>query len=80
MFLKKYRDLPLYACAESLFYFADNMHAPIFVRDVQILFAVYNYLFVEFNILFVKRYIFVRCSLYVPVLSKKCLKNKILQI
>ena len=38
------------------------------------------YLFVGFNILFAKRYIFVRCSLYVPALSKKYLKNKILQI
>ena len=52
MFFRKYLDLPLYACSESLFYFADNMHAPIFVCDVQILFAMYNYLFVEFNILF----------------------------
>ena len=75
MFFRKYRDLPLYACAESLFYFVDNMHAPIFVRDVQILFAVYNYLFVEFNILFVKRYRFVRSSIYIQALSKKILKK-----
>ena len=75
MFLKKYRDLPLYACAESLFYFVDNMHAPIFVHDVQILFAVYIYLFVEFNILFVKRYRFVRSSTYIRALSKKIFKK-----
>ena len=68
MFLKKYRDLPLYACAESLFYFVDNMHAPIFVHDVQILFAAYNYLSVEFNILFVKRYRFIRSSIYIRAL------------
>ena len=71
MFLKKYCDLPLYACAESLFYFADNMYAPIFVHDVQILFTVYNYLLVEFNIFFVKRYRFVRSSTYIRDLSKK---------
>ena len=75
MFLKKYRDLPLYACAESLFYFVDNMHAPIFVRDVQILFAAYNYLSVEFNILFVKRYRFVLSSIYIRALSKEILKK-----
>ena len=75
MFFRKYRDLPLYACAESLFYFVDNMHAPIFVRDVQILFAAYNYLSVEFNILFVKRYRFVRSSIYIRVLSKEILKK-----
>ena len=75
MFLKKYRDLPLYACAESLFYFVDNMHAPIFVRDVQILFAAYNYLSVEFNILFVNRYKFVRSSIYIRALSKEILKK-----
>ena len=46
----------LYVCAEPLFYFGDNMHAPVFVCDVQILFTVYNYLFVGFNILFAKRY------------------------
>jgi len=76
MFFRKYRDLPLYACAESLFYFVDNMHAPIFVRDVQILFAMYYYLFVGFNILFAKRYEFVRRGPYVQVLSKKCKKIK----
>ena len=75
MFFRKYLDLPLYACAESLFYFVDNMHAPIFVRDVQILFTVYNYLFVEFNILFVKRYRFVRSSTYIRALSKEILKK-----
>ena len=75
MFFRKYRDLPLYACAESLFYFVDNMHAPIFVRDVQILFTVYNYLFVEFNILFVKRYRFVRSSTYIRALSKEIFKK-----
>ena len=78
MFFRKYRDLPLYACAESLFYFVDNMHVPIFVRDVQILFAVYNYLFVEFNILFVKIYRFVRSNTYIRALSKEIFKNKIL--
>ena len=61
----------LYACAEPLFYFADNMLAPIFVRDVQILFAVYNYLFVGFNILFAKKYVFVRNSTYVRAFLKK---------
>ena len=75
MFLKKYRDLPLYACAESFFYFVDNMHAPIFVRDVQILFAAYNYLSVEFNILFVNRYKFVCSSIYIRALSKEILKK-----
>ena len=75
MFFRKYRDLPLYTCAESLFYFVDNMHAPIFVHGVQILFAVYNYLFVEFNILFVKRYRFVRSSTYIRALSKEIFKK-----
>ena len=70
-----FKNLPLYACVGSVFYFADNMHAPIFVRDVQILFVVYNYLFVEFNILFVKGYIFVHSSTYIRTLSQKILKK-----
>ena len=52
------------------------MHAPIFVHDVQILFTVYNYLFVGFNILFAKRYAFVHSSKYVRALLKKYLKIK----
>ena len=66
----------LYACTESLCYLSDTCIPNFFVQCS----VVYYYLFVGFNILFAKRYIFVRCSLYVPALSKKCLKNKILQI
>ena len=51
-----------------LFIQLTTLMCQIFVRDIQILFAFYYYLFIGFNILFAKRYAFVCKSPYVQVL------------